>query len=125
MDKHLQKFDGKRILVLEDDTLLDDKSRRTLEKLGATIAGRTASSEKAILLLEENKVDAAILDVFLDDALVFPIVKTLEELDIPYVFATSYVASVVPDKFSGYVLCAEAEELAKISRGLFSGRQHN
>lgn len=125
LDRRLQKFNGKRILVLEDDTLLDEQSRRTLEKLGATIAGQTASAEKALVLLEEHKVDAAILDVFLDDALVFPVVKMLEELEIPYVFATSFIASVVPDKFSGYVLCAEAEELAKISRGLFIGQRHN
>lgn len=125
MDKHLQKFKGKRILVLEDGTLLDEQSRRALERLGATIAGRTASAEKALLLLEEHKVDAAILDVFLDDALVFPVVKMLEEMEIPYVFATSYVASIVPDKFSGYILSAEAEELAKVSRGLFSGQRHN
>lgn len=110
---------GKHILVVEDEFLLADATRKKLTKLGATVVGPTPRVEQALRLIEEEKVDAAILDIFLDDKLVFPVAEKLEQLGIPFVFASAYDASVIPLRFTGYTLCEKPFELEHIARGLF------
>lgn len=116
---HSLKFSGKRILVVEDEFLLADETRKKLTKLGATVVGPTPRVDEALILIEDEQIDAAILDVFLSDSLVFPVAERLEILGIPFVFATAYDASVIPGRFSGYVLCEKPVELEKIAQGLF------
>lgn len=113
------QFSGKRVLVVEDEFLLADETRKKLIKLGATVVGPTPRVDQALTLIDDENVDAAILDVFLSDALVFPVADRLEELRIPFVFATAFDASVIPDRFTGYVLCEKPLELEKIAQGLF------
>lgn len=113
-------FAGKRILVVEDEFLLAEETRRKLTKLGATVVGPTARVKQAIALIEDEQIDAAILDIFLDDTLVFPVADLLEERNIPFVFASAYDASVIPGRFNGYLLCEKPVELEAIARGLFA-----
>lgn len=47
--------------------------------------------------------DAAILDINLDDALVFPLADELARLGIPFLFATGYSSDVVPPRFADRV----------------------
>ncbi|MBB3302462.1 CheY-like chemotaxis protein [Rhizobium sp. BK077] len=112
-------FAGKRVLVVEDEFLLANETRKSLIKLGATVVGPAPRIEQALALIQAEAIDAAILDVFLDDALVFPVADRLDEMGIPFVFATAYDPSVIPGRFSGYVLCEKPVELEKIAQGLF------
>lgn len=112
-------FAGKRILVVEDEFLLADEARKTLLKLGATVVGPTPRVDRALSLIDSEQVDAAILDIFLDDALVFPVAERLVELEIPFVFASAYDPSVIPTRFRGYVLCEKPVEMERIAQGLF------
>jgi len=116
----LNLFNGKRILVVEDEYFLADETRRQLVRLNSTVVGPTATVEEALSLIEAQKIDGAILDIHLGDELVFPVAEKLDGLDIPFVFATGYDASVVPDRFSGFLLCEKPTELGKIARALFA-----
>jgi DNA-binding NtrC family response regulator len=98
-------FAGKRVLVVEDEYLLANETRKSLIKLGATVVGPAPRIEQALALIQAESIDAAIPDVFLDDALVFPVADRLDEMGIPFVFATAYDPSVIPGRFGGYVLC--------------------
>lgn len=121
--RYSAQFADKRILVVEDEFLLADEARRRLTRLGAIVVGPTPRVDQALALIEEEAVDAAILDVFLNDALVFPVAERLEMLGIPFVFATAYNPSVIPPRFGGYVLCEKPLELENIARGLFGPPQ--
>lgn len=112
-------FFGKRILVVEDDYFMADETRRKLESLGATVVGPTAHVEDALQLLSSEHVDAAILDIHLDGELVFAVADRLTECSIPFVFATGYDPSIVPDRFPGFVLCEKPFALDKIAKALF------
>lgn len=112
-------FSGKHVLVVEDEYLLADATRRQLQHLGAIVVGPTADVEEAMALIIGQKVDVAILDIFLDGELVFPVAEKLEELAIPYVFATGYSPSVVPAQFTGYVLSEKPIDLENIAEALF------
>src|SRR5262249_31837375 len=112
-------FSGQRILIVEDEHLLADEARRELERLGAFVVGPTGRVDLALELVGREEVDAAILDVHLDGELVFPVADRLQELKIPFVFATGYDPSVIPASFSGFVLCEKPIELEHIARALF------
>jgi DNA-binding NtrC family response regulator len=113
------QFSGKRVLVVEDEYLLADETRARLQRLGATVVGPTNDVEKALHLILEQKVDVAILDIYLDGELVFPVADKLEELAIPYVFATGHDSSIVPALFTGYVLSEKPIDLENIAKALF------
>lgn len=80
----------------------------------------SATVEEAIGLIGSQEIDGAILNIHLGDKLVFPVAEKLDELGIPFVFATGYDPSVVPEKFSGFFLCEKPTELGKIARALFA-----
>jgi len=112
-------FSGRRILVVEDEYLLADRTRRELEKLGAIVVGPTGRVDQALELIDDEKVDGAILDIHLAGELVFPVAERLGELNIPYVFATGYDPSIIPSSFSGFVLCEKPIEIEHIAKALF------
>ena len=107
--------------MVEDEYFLADETRRQLLQLKAEVVGPTGNVQEALALIERNSIDAAILDIHLGEELVFPVAEKLDELDIPFVFATGYDPQIVPTRFSGFLLCEKPTELGKIARALFAG----
>jgi DNA-binding response OmpR family regulator len=60
-------FAGKRVLVVEDEFLLAEETRKKLTKLGAVVIGPTPHVDHALTLIDDQQIDAAILDIFLSD----------------------------------------------------------
>ena len=120
MKDDLALFRGKSVLVVEDDFLLAEQTRRELERNGAIIVGPVPSVELGLELVDTARIDAAILDVNLDGEMVFPIADRLSELNIPFVFASGYDTIKIPKSYSGYVLCEKPTELAVIAVALFA-----
>ncbi|QKK20439.1 response regulator [Rhizobium indicum] len=118
----IELFAGKRVLIVEDEYFLADETRRKLEKAGATVIGPAAGVTAALDLVENEEIDAAILDVHLEGEFVFPVAEELERRDIPFVFATAFDPSVIPVKFTGFALCEKPTELGKIAEALFGQR---
>src|SRR5262245_45011396 len=116
---YLGHFAGRRILIVEDEYFLADETRRTLTGLNAHVVGPAASVMKAMELIEGERIDAAILDVYLDGEFVFPVAEKLEELGIPYVFATGYDPSVISERFQGFTLSEKPIDLNEIAKALF------
>ncbi|TWB48443.1 response regulator receiver domain-containing protein [Rhizobium sp. ERR 922] len=115
-------FAGKRVLIVEDEYLLADETRRQLKKLGATVIGPTGRVDVALELIDDEKIDVAILDIYLDGELVFPVAERLQELNIAFIFATGYDPSIVPASFKGFLLNEKPFELEKIAQALFGPR---
>jgi predicted TIM-barrel fold metal-dependent hydrolase len=117
-----QMFSSKRLLIVEDEYFLAAEAGRELRKLGAILIGPIDNIPHALELIESRQVDAAILDLRLDADLAFPIAEALEELGLPYVFATGHNPPVA---FTGFILCDKAVEIEHIAKALFSGRREN
>ena len=93
-------LEGKRILLVEDNALLAATTVRQLEMGGASVVGPAPRLEAAIGLAKTAAIDAAILDVDLDGSMVWPAADCLRQRDIPFLFATGFLASLVmPPRF--------------------------
>lgn len=81
-----------RVLVVEDDTLIALAVCQDLASLGWDIVGPAGSVEEAKSLLAATPPlpDAAVLDVNLDGALVYPLADLLQSQRVPIVFCSGY-----------------------------------
>jgi DNA-binding response OmpR family regulator len=93
---------GKRILLAEDFFSLAEMVRLMLENLGCVVVGPVPSIQKAIPLIETERLDAALLDVSLKDGKVFPVAEKLQACGVPFVFATAYDDEwAIPPEYRG------------------------
>jgi CheY-like chemotaxis protein len=91
-----------RLLIVEDEMLVCLLIEMTVRELGHEPVGFACSVPDALNLLgdEEDRIDAAMLDVNLGGLLVFPVAEALERRGIPFAFLTGYGAHGVPPRFS-------------------------
>lgn len=98
----MNSFGGGRVLVVEDDLLVVADLVDTLHSMGADVVGPIENVDKAIERL--NKLSGfvgAVLDVSVQGRFVFPLADELMKRQIPFVFATGYDESVVPERYAG------------------------
>lgn len=111
-------FSGKRLLIVENSLFLSDEARRALQKLGTIIVGPTDDLDAAADMIEGGEVDAAILDINIAAAEVFPLVERLDAKSLPYVFALADMPSMTTS-FAGFVLCDRVASIDDIAKALF------
>lgn len=83
-------LEGRRILVVEDTWVVGLQLKTVLEVLGHHVVGPAATLDEALALAELDNLDAAILDIRLDDSHAFPVADRLRERDVPFGFASGY-----------------------------------
>jgi two-component sensor histidine kinase/CheY-like chemotaxis protein len=90
----------RRILLVEDAWVLGVQLRGMLEVSGHEPIGPATTIEEAFQLAETADLDAAILDVRIGEADVFPVAEKLAALGVPFGFATGYTDDdSVPRRF--------------------------
>tara|TARA_Y100000589_G_scaffold118830_2_gene113045 strand:- start:14583 stop:14957 length:375 start_codon:yes stop_codon:yes gene_type:complete len=87
-----------RTLVVEDSFLLGLQMKADLEQLGMEVLGPVPNVQAAIDMIDQNPVDAAILDINLGNETSFPVAHALQERGIPFVFITGYDDMILDDK---------------------------
>lgn len=93
-----------RILVVEDEYLIADDVRASLEQVGIQIIGPVATEKEALELIDKVPFDCAVLDICLRGQVSFEIAHALHRLGIPFVFATGYGPSFIPSQFASVKL---------------------
>lgn len=82
---------GRRTLLVEDEYSIAVGTERWLLEAGAKVLGPVPSVEQAVELIEEETVslNGAVLDINLGEGeTVYPLADRLNELSVPYLFAT-------------------------------------
>lgn len=93
-------LDGTSILIVEDEYFLAEDLRDDLTRAGAKVLQPVGNIDRARDVVRSGeRIDAAVLDINLDGEMVFPIADALRERGIPFVFATGYDRSVLPERF--------------------------
>jgi two-component SAPR family response regulator len=87
---------GKTVLIVEDQYLLALYLRRIVEEAGGAVLGPVVSAGDALALATQAKIDAAILDVKLQDNTSIAVGQALDARQIAFVIVTGYDRHVVP-----------------------------
>lgn len=90
-------LEGRRILVVEDSPLIAIVLQDMLQDMGCSVAGPTGNLANAAELAEREKLDAAIIDINIRGAKVFPVADLLAQRDIPFLLASGYADWTLPE----------------------------
>lgn len=81
---------GRKILVVEDESLIAMLIVDSLEEAGASVVGPCYTLAECMKIAAAEEIDAAVLDVDLAGHDVFPAADTLRDRGIPFVFHTAH-----------------------------------
>lgn len=99
---------GRRVLVVEDESMIALQIEQALDEAGCTIVGPAARVLDALDLLETTEVDAALLDINVAGEPSFPVADMLMSRGVPFAFCTGYAGtSVLPSRYTGVALIAK------------------
>lgn len=101
-DRPIAGGGGRRILLVEDETLIAMQAEQTLSHAGYTVIGPVTRLSDAPETIANNILDGAILDINLNGERSFAIADLLLSRRVPFMFCTGFAAaSVLPDRFRG------------------------
>jgi CheY-like chemotaxis protein len=87
---------GRRVLLVEDESMIAMLLEDTLAEIGCEIAGTASRFDDAIEKAKSLSFDVAILDVNLNGRKTYPIAEVVGERGLPFVFATGYGLDSLP-----------------------------
>jgi CheY-like chemotaxis protein len=88
---------SRRVLVVEDEALVAMLVEDALMDAGFGVIGPAATVDEALDLIARERPDAVVLDLNLAGEVSTPVADDLAARGIPYVIATGYGASGLPD----------------------------
>ncbi|TPM29989.1 response regulator [Mesorhizobium sp. B2-3-4] len=119
----MQRLAEAKILIVEDEFLVADDIARYFAGLGARILGPVGTVAEAQVLAEE--ADAAVLDIDLNGASVFPVADRLSERGVPFVFFSAYDRNVIPSRLDHIASLVKPTDRRKIIAALFPDTNSN
>jgi CheY-like chemotaxis protein len=94
---------GRRVLVVEDESLVAMLLETILEDMGCTPIGPISNvPEGAATARDEPDLDCALLDVNVAGQQVFPVADALKTRGVPFVFSTGYGEGGLPEEWRGH-----------------------
>ena len=90
---------GASVMLVEDEAIVALAVNDSLTDLGFSVIGPFSRVSDACRALQDNQVDAAILDINLDGEMVYSLAELLTARKIPFVFATGYGAESIETRF--------------------------
>jgi DNA-binding response OmpR family regulator len=81
---------GKRVLIVEDETLVALLVEDFPIEFGCIPPGPCGSVAQALGAVSNKTFDLAVLDVNLDGEKVYPVADALDKLHIPFLFVSGY-----------------------------------
>ena len=97
-----QPLSGRRVLVVEDESLVAMLLETILDDMGCAVVGPESNIDDGLIsATTEPSLDAALLDVNVAGEKVFPIAEALRDRGVPFVFSTGYGEGGLPDEWRG------------------------
>lgn len=81
---------GRRVLIVEDEMLVAMELESLLAQEGYSVLGPTPSIARALAVLDQERPDAALLDVNLNGEPAIAVAARLSEQGVPFVLITGY-----------------------------------
>ena len=109
---------GRRVLVIEDESMVMMLLQDMLQDIGCVVVGSASRLEEALDQARSLEFDVAILDVNLDGERTFPIAEILVERGARFAFATGYGIASLPSGFSGRPILQKPFQQQELERVL-------
>jgi DNA-binding NtrC family response regulator len=93
---------GRRVLVVEDETMVAWLLEDMLADLGCAVVGPAARVNQALAMLDAEAIDAAVLDVNLNGQMSYPVADALAARGVPFVFSTGYNKVRLPNSYQNF-----------------------
>jgi PAS domain S-box-containing protein len=90
---------GKHVLVVDDEPLIAMDIVASLEDEGCHVVGPAATLQKALALIENSRIDVALLDANLAGEPVDVLAAALARRKIPFAFVSGYGREGLPEAF--------------------------
>lgn len=81
-----------RILVAEDEFIIAADLCETVKEAGFSVEGPHADISSAMLACQKSRPDLAILDIRLDDGIVYPLAQKLMDDHVPVIFHSGQIS---------------------------------
>lgn len=98
-DRETSALMGRRVLVVEDQYLIAEETRRMVVELGAEVVGPVSRPDAAITVIQTSPPDFAVLDINLGDQHAYEVAAELLRRQVPFAFATGCEPWVIPEAF--------------------------
>jgi CheY-like chemotaxis protein len=118
---------GKRVLIVEDESLVAMLIEGLLEECECSIIGPCNTFEKALELARTETFDLAVLDVNLRGTMVYPGADLLSERQIPFLFLSGYGDDAIPPGHDAWRVCAKpfkGDDLVKMMSAALLAEMH-
>jgi CheY-like chemotaxis protein len=112
-------LDGKRILLVEDEFLIVQDLARAFTEAGAAVMTASGIAGALELIVANQKLDGAVLDINLQGEMAWPVADALAQRGVPFVFATGYEADIIPERFAASRRWAKPVNSALVAEALF------
>jgi CheY-like chemotaxis protein len=83
-------FSGRRVLLVEDEMIVAWLLEDILADLGCVVVGPAASISEALVMIDAEDFDVAVLDVNLNGKMSYPVADVLVSRGVPFLFSTGY-----------------------------------
>jgi DNA-binding NtrC family response regulator len=110
--------------LVEDEAMVAMLIEDMLAELGCASIWHAGSVEQALRLLRERWPTVGVLDVNLAGEAVFPIAEYMHEARIPFVFATGYGSSGIPEIWHSKAILRKPFTLEHLRAGLQASLDH-
>lgn len=95
-------FTGRRVLIVEDESLVAMLLETILSDMGCDVIGPEANVDDGLRIASgTGELDAALLDVNVAGQEVFPVAEALKARGVPFVFSTGYGEAGLPEHWRG------------------------
>ena len=104
------------VFLVEDEVMIRMMVADMLEELGFSVAAEAGEIDEAIRLAETAYFDLAILDVNVNGKIISPVAEVIETRKRPFIFATGYGLSGLPEQFRNRPSLQKPFQLDTLSR---------
>jgi CheY-like chemotaxis protein len=101
-DDRDESLAGKRVLIVEDEFFVAVQIESALQSFGCETIGPFTKLDLAMQASRREQFDIAVLDINLNQVLVYPLADDLLLRRIPFVFLTGYAHADLPESYRSF-----------------------
>lgn len=90
---------GRKILLVEDSPVISDATEMMLRDMGCELVGPVGTMAPALVLAEEEAMDAAVVDINIRGGKAYLLLSVLARRGIPFLLTSGYADWTMPEEW--------------------------